>query len=174
MRGAALGLAMSLGVAMAGAQVSSTAEMHAHSPGVPSTSLTVTANGRTMTFSVTDLQVMPQRNVTVHNGHSNVDEQYSGVAVSDLLGKFGVTLLNGGDKKIYHSYVRATGTDGYFVLYSTSEVEGAMHAGEVIVATMQDGKLLGPEGAFKLVSSEDKRPARWVRNLKAMAMVEVE
>lgn len=178
MRGLILGLAMGWTMA-AGAQSTQAGEMAAHGAtgaksAERSTSLVVSANGKTTTFSMTDLAAMPQRTVTVHNGHSNVDEQYAGVAVSDLLGKFGVTLLNGGAKQVYHSYLRATGTDGYFVLYSDSEVEGPMHTGDVIVATAQDGKPLGTDGDFKLVSSEDKRPARWVRNLKSIAMVTVE
>ena len=156
------------------AQTAQAGEMAAHGPVERSTSLSVTANGKTISFSLQDLAGFPQRTVTVHNGHSNVDEQYAGVAVSDLLARFGVTLLNGGAKAVYHSYLRATGIDGYFVLLSDSEVESAMHTGDVIVATAQDGKPLGTDGAFKLVSSEDKRPARWVRNLKYITMVTVE
>lgn len=36
-----------------------------------------------------------------------------------------------------------------------------------------DGKKLGKDGAFKLVSTEEKRPARWVRNLMDISVVEV-
>ena len=143
-------------------------------PANPSTSLAVTVAGKTTSYSLADLQAMPQRTVVAHNGHSNVDESYTGVAVSDLLGKFGITLLNGGAKKVYDSYLRAEGTDRYFVLYSVSEVEGAMHAGDVIVALTLDGKPLMEDGSFKLVSSEDKRPARWVRNLTSLTLVTVE
>jgi hypothetical protein len=49
-----------------------------------------------------------------------------------------------------------------------------MHAGDVIVALTLDGKPLTEDGAFKLVSTEDKRPARWVRNLMALTLVGVE
>lgn len=173
MRQVFVGLVMLAGVSAASAQAATMAE-HAHKPGQISTSLAITARGKTMDFSLADLQAMPQRTVSVHNGHSNADERYAGVAVSDLLTKFGVTLQDGGAKAVYDSYLRATGTDGYFVVYSTSEVEGAMHAGEVIVAMAEDGKPLGPDGQFKLVSTEDKRPARWVRNLKALALVDVQ
>ena len=174
MRQVVLGLTMLVGVATANGQTAGMAETHAHKPSEVSTSLTVTVSGKSLSFSMADLKGMPQRTVTVRNGHSNTDEQYSGVLLSDLLGKLGVSLLQDGAKKVYHSYVRATGSDGYSVLYSASEVEGGMHAGDVLVATMQDGKALGADGQFKLVSSEDKRPARWVRNLKSIAMVEID
>jgi hypothetical protein len=149
-------------------------EAHGHKPGAASTTLALTVEGKTVTLTATELAAMPQRRIVAHNGHSKVDETYTGVAVSDLLAKQGVTLAGDGAKKVYHSYVRAEGTDHYFVLYSTSEVEGEMHAGDVIVALTLDGKPLTEDGAFKLVSTEDKRPARWVRNLMALTLVGVE
>ena len=45
--------------------------------------------------------------------------------------------------------------------------------GDVSVADEVDGKRLGGDGAFKLVSTEERRPARWVRNLAEISVVEV-
>ena len=146
---------------------------HEHQSATISTTLAVTVDGKAVSYTLAALQALPQRTVIAHNGHSNADETYTGVAVSDLLAKAGITLQGEGTQKIYHSYLRATGTDGYFVLYSTSEAEAAMHQGDLIVALTLDGKPLGPEGNFKLVSTEDKRPARWVRNLNAIALTSV-
>jgi hypothetical protein len=42
------------------------------------------------------------------------------------------------------------------------------------VALTMGGKPLGYDGQLKLVSSEDKKPARWVRNLMAVTLVGVE
>ncbi len=146
-------------------------EHHEHKPTTPSKSLVVTVNGKPATLSVTDLQAMPQRTLTVHNGHSNVDETYSGVGLGDLLEKYGMTLKGDGAQKIYHSYVRAEGTDGYWVLYSASELEFGLHIGDAVVALSVDGKPLGADGEFKMVSADEKKPARWVRNLKALTVV---
>jgi hypothetical protein len=44
----------------------------------------------------------------------------------------------------------------------------------VIVATSVDGKDLGADGELKLVSTEDKKPQRWVRNLTAISLKTVE
>ena len=68
--------------------------------------------------------------------------------------------------------VRAEGTDHYFVVYAAAEVEGELHAGEVLVATRMNGGSLGEDGRIKLISTEDKKPARWVRNLTAVSMSE--
>jgi hypothetical protein len=40
----------------------------------------------------------------------------------------------------------------------------------VIVATSLNGKDIGAEGPLKLVSTEDRKPQRWVRNLSAVTL----
>jgi hypothetical protein len=41
------------------------------------------------------------------------------------------------------------------------------------VADSVDGQKLGKDGMFKIVSTEEKRPARWVRNLEEISVIEV-
>lgn len=140
-----------------------------------STALTVTVEGRTRTIPVKELEAMPQRTVTVQNGHTNAQETYTGVAVSDLLAQMGVA----GDAaavraRVLRSYLRATGSDFYYVLYSGVEVMGTMHTGEVIVALKRNGEGLGSAGELMLVSTEDKVPARWVHNLTSMTLSSVD
>ena len=159
------------GFAQAAAADPMAMEHHEAKAGVPSRSLVMTAGGKATTLTPTDLQAMPQRTLVVHNGHSNVDETYSGVGLNDLLAKFGLTLEGGGAKTVYRSYVRAEGTDGYWVLYSASELEPGLHTGDAIVAISLNGKPLEADGAFKMVAAAEKRPARWVRNLKALTIV---
>ena len=142
----------------------------AHADAEQSTTLSVSINGTSWQLSRQDLHAMPQTSVTVHNVHRDRDETYSGVAVSDLLARCGLPFTKDSEKVIYHSYLRAKGTDGYFVIFSGSEIESAVHKGNVIVAVQQDGEDLKTEGQFKLVATEDKRPARWVRNLLALTL----
>ncbi len=70
--------------------------------------------------------------------------------------------------------MKAEGTDGYWVLYSASELTPILRETASIVALTVDGKPLGDEGAFKIVIAGEKRPARWVRNLKALTVVTLE
>jgi hypothetical protein len=135
-----------------------------------STSLAVTVEGKTTKFSVAELKAMPQKTAKVHNEHTNSDETYSGVELADVLAKCGFVVGKTEHHQIIRSYVKAEGTDKYWVLYSALEVEPTEHSGDVIVATSINGKDLGADGALKLVSTEDKKPQRWVRNLTAIAL----
>ena len=147
---------------------------HDHAPAPASTSLTVTVDGKAATLSVAELQAMPQKTVTVHNEHTKADESYTGVLLGDLLAKYGFPVEKTTQKKMLRSYLVAEGTDKYWVLYSVTEVEGSEHNGEVIVATSVGDKPLGTDGQFKLVDSGDRKPQRWVRNLKSITVKSAE
>jgi hypothetical protein len=149
--------------------------MNMAKPAAPaSTSLALTIDGKTTTLSVADLKAMPQKTVKVHNEHTKMDETYSGVPLGDLLAKYGFKVEQTTHRTMLRSYVLAEGTDKYWVLYSLTEVESSEHEGDVIVATSMDGKGLGADGDLKLVSTEDRKPQRWVRNLAAITIKSAE
>jgi hypothetical protein len=142
---------------------------------VPSTQLTIkTYEGKTLTLSPVELAALPHKSVAVFNAHSKAQEQYAGVPLADLLSKVGVPLGENVRGKLFLTGIVAGGTDGYGVLYSLAEVDPAIHTGDVIVADTLNGQKLDKDGAFKLVSSEERRPARWVRNLTSISVVKVE
>jgi hypothetical protein len=67
--------------------------------------------------------------------------------------------------------VVATGSDGYKAILALAEAEPDFHPGDVIVADTMDGKPLDAKiGPFRLVVSEDRRPARSVRNLVSVEL----
>jgi hypothetical protein len=118
-------------------------------------------------LSAADLKAMPHISVTFHNTHTNADETYSGVRLADILTtKVNAPLGKDLRGKALGDYVIATGSDGYKAVLALAEVDPAFHPGEVIVADQMDGKPLDEHsGPLKLVVTEDKRPARAVRNL---------
>jgi hypothetical protein len=150
-------------------------QMQHSAPSVPSTQLTIrTYEGKTLTLSPNELAALPHKSVVVFNAHNKANETYSGVPLADLLSKAGVPLGESVRGKLFMTGIVAEGTDNYGVLYSLAEVDPSIHTGDVIVADMLDGKKLEKDGAFKMVSSEERRPARWVRNLTAISVVKVE
>jgi hypothetical protein len=143
-------------------------------PMVPSHTLTIVANGKSTTLTMDDLKAMPQRSLRVHNGHNNQDETYTGVGLDDLLAKYGITLANGNAHKVYHSYIKAEGTDKYWVLYSAAELIPELHTWDAIVAIAVDGQPFVTEGDFRMVAAGERRPARWVSNLSTLTIVTLE
>jgi hypothetical protein len=174
-----VGLISACSVAIRDAQAQgSTAPMSgmdtAKPPAPASTSLTLTVSGKSITLTPAELKAMPQKTVKVHNEHTKMDESYSGVPLGDLIAKAGFKVEQSTHRTMLRSYVKAEGTDKYWVLYSLTEVEASEHDGDVIVATSMDGKSLGADGELKLISTGDKKPQRWVRNLSAITVVSVE
>jgi len=147
---------------------------HEHAKAPTSSELKLTVDGTTTTLSLTDLAALPQKTITVHNEHTKADESYAGVALGDLLAKYGFAVSQQTHRKMLRSYIKAEGTDKYWVLYSATEVESSEHNADVIVATGMNGKPLGEDGQIKLVDSADKKPQRWVRNLTSITLVSVE
>lgn len=117
-------------------------------------------------LKVADLKAMPRTTVSVHNEHSKADETYAGVRLADVLGRLGAPLGHDLRGVALSGYIVATGSDGYVAVIALAEADPSFHSGEVIVADTMNGHPLDPKsGPFKLVVTEDKRPARWVRNL---------
>jgi hypothetical protein len=124
-------------------------------------------NGSQQTALTLDaLKAMPQKTVKFHNVHTSADETYSGAPLIDLLASLGVPHGKELHGKGLSGYVVATGSDGYKAVLALAEVDPEFHPGDVIVADAMDGKPLDAKnGPFKLVVTEDKRPARSVHNL---------
>lgn len=137
----------------------------------PSTSLTVTGiSGTTKTFSPADLKALPHVTVSVHNVHTSKDESYSGVPVKDLLALVAPAKGEGPKVSGNMTLVIAGATDGFQVAITLCDTNPECRNGQSIVADALDGAALAQDGAFKLVLSEDKRPARWARNLQSLTV----
>jgi hypothetical protein len=124
-----------------------------------------------LVLKIADLKAMPRTTITVHNEHSKADETYAGVRVADVLTKMGAPLGKDLRGAALSGYLVAIGSDGYVAVIALAEVDPSFHSGEVIVADTMNGQPLDAKsGPFKLVVTEDKRPARWVRNLVSIEL----
>lgn len=129
--------------------------------------LTIEAGpGERAVFTPKSLLEYQQTTVTVFDHHTNAKETYSGVPLMELLSHLGVPHGKTLKSKALAEYVVATGSDGYKSVIALGEVDPEFHPGVVLVADGLNGKPLDEKiGPFRLVVSEDKRPARSVRNL---------
>jgi hypothetical protein len=135
-----------------------------------SNSLSFKVNQEVHALTLGDLQALPQKTVTFHNIHTKADETYTGVPLTDLLAKYGAPTADKLRGKVLSDYIVATGSDGYKAVLSLAETDPSFHPGDVIIADTLDGKPIDKEGPFKLVVTEDKRPARSVHNLVSIEL----
>lgn len=119
-------------------------------------------------LSLEDLEKMNVHEVTVKDR----DEQsrtFKGVALVDLLREAGVTLGRDLRGENLTKYLIMQAADGYEVIYSLAEVDSEFSDSMVLLAFQMDGKPLpAGEGPFRIVAPEDKRPARWIRELRVI------
>jgi hypothetical protein len=142
--------------------------------GAPST-LKIECGGKHSDLTLDALKAMPQKTVSFHNVHTSADETYSGVPLIDLLASLGAPHGKDLHGKGLSEYVVATGSDGYKAVLALAEVDPEFHPGDVIVADAMDGKPLDAKnGPFKLVVTEDKRPARSVHSLVSIELTTAE
>lgn len=114
---------------------------------------------------------MPRRRVSVTDEDGRM-LTYEGVLVGEILKRAGATV--GGEMRgmAMATYVVASASDGYRVVFSLAELDPAMTASEVIVADTVDGKpLFAYQGPFRIVAPRDARPARSIRMLQRLEVV---
>jgi DMSO/TMAO reductase YedYZ molybdopterin-dependent catalytic subunit len=120
-------------------------------------------------LSSSDLARMARRSVKAKDqGHESV---FDGVLVADVLKKAGVrqgTELRG---EFLAFYLLVEAADGYRVVFSLPELDDAFTDRLVLLADRKDGKPLNErEGPFRIIVPDEKRPARWVRQVVALTV----
>jgi DMSO/TMAO reductase YedYZ molybdopterin-dependent catalytic subunit len=125
-----------------------------------------------LTLSAADLAKMPRATVTtINNGMETV---YEGVWLHEILKKAGVPQGSELRGKALASYVLASASDGYQVLFSLGELDPAFIDNQILLADTANGKaLFGAQGRFRLVVPKDKPGARSVRMLTKLEVVQV-
>jgi DMSO/TMAO reductase YedYZ molybdopterin-dependent catalytic subunit len=124
---------------------------------------TVTVTGEVttpLTLSAADLASMPRTNA-VAKDKQGAPHTFTGVALTEILGRAGVTLGPQLRGKNLAKYVLVTCDDGYQVVFSLGELDTTFGDRGVILADQEEGKPLSPEtGPFRIVAPGDKKPAR--------------
>src|SRR5688572_29746015 len=92
--------------------------------------------------------------------------EFQGVALRDVLIKAGIPLGDALRGAALARVVIASAPDGYRVVYAIAELDAAFTEQVVLVADRRDGRPLLPDtGPLQIVVPNDKRPARWIRQV---------
>ncbi len=134
--------------------------------------LSIAGDVRTpLSIAPAELKDMPRTAVEVKDEDGRV-VKYEGVLVGELLKRAGATLGSDLRGTAMTTYVLASASDGYQVLFSLAELDPAFTNSHVIVADTIDGKpLFAYQGPLRIVSSNDLRPARSIRMLQRLDVV---
>lgn len=121
-----------------------------------------------VTLQEAEIEDMPHIGVTVKDQDGN-EHRYTGVALSDLLKRAGTTLGNELRGKNLRKFVLIKGADAYEVLFALPELDPEFATQTILLADAVDGVPLVPgAGPYRLVVPGEKRPTRWVRNVKSI------
>jgi DMSO/TMAO reductase YedYZ molybdopterin-dependent catalytic subunit len=98
---------------------------------------------------------------------------YSGTPLAEVL-KAGGLQLDSGTERIRETVattVLIEATDGYRAAFALAELDSELTDRSILLADTKDSQPLPPsEGSFRIIVPGKKRPARWVRQVKAVTV----
>jgi DMSO/TMAO reductase YedYZ molybdopterin-dependent catalytic subunit len=116
-------------------------------------------------LKLADLQQFQQTNISRKDKDGN-DHVYSGVILSTILQKAGVTSGKDLRGKNLTKYVLIDATDGYEVIFALAELDKDFTDRTIILADMMDGKpLSAADGPFRIIVQDEKKPARCIKQV---------
>ena len=122
---------------------------------------------RPQQWTLDDLAALPRRQVRARD-RDGTEVTFAGVALVDLLRLAGVPLgaeLRGKNMTLY---LLIEAADDYRVVFALPELDPAFTERVVVLADQRDGQpLTAAEGPLRLVVPDEKRQARWVRQVRS-------
>jgi hypothetical protein len=127
-------------------------------------------SARPLTLHDADFAHLPRISVQVHE-HAGTPVTYAGVLLRDIVVAAGVPLGDQlrGDRLALDLVVEAA--DGYRVVFALPELDAAFTDRVVLVADRRDAQpLSATEGPRRLIIPDEKRHARWRRQVVAITI----
>jgi len=116
-------------------------------------------------LKLADLQQFKQVEIT-RKDRDGKDHTYSGVILSEILLKAGVTLGKDLRGENLTKFVQVTASDGYQVVFALAELDKDFTDRMIILADKVDGNpLLPADGPFRIIVQDEKKPARCIKQV---------
>lgn len=116
-------------------------------------------------LTAADLAKLPHRSLRA-KAHDGKEASFDGIELNDVLKLAGVKFgeqLRGKDLALF---LVVSAADGYHAVFALPEIDHAFSDRIVILADRRDGKPLAEkEGPLRIVVPDEKREARWVRQV---------
>jgi len=137
----------------------------------PATVQLIAAGKPALSLDAKALAAMPHEEVMA-SAHDEPASQWRGVKLEDVLAQAGVSLDKPLRGRALASFVRVTASDKYQVVFALSDLDPTLGHTQVLLVDARDGKVLDKDGPFRLLVPGDKRPARWVRSVTSIEIVD--
>ncbi len=132
-----------------------------------------TENGKPTVLTRADIEALPH--VKVSTSASGASATFEGVALEAVLEKAGVEFGSSLKGNRLASCLLAGAADNYRVVIALPELDPAFTDKQVVLAFLKDGKALDEkEGPYRIVIPDEKRMARWVRQVTTLKVVDVQ
>lgn len=129
------------------------------------------ANGSSVMLTPEALHKLPQQTVTAKNEHDQTAHTYTGVYLQDVLKLAGAPAGHDLRGTAMRGYVLIEASDGYGVVFSLAELDPSINSKVVMLADTMDGKALASDqGPLKIIVPDEKRPARWIRQVARITL----
>lgn len=124
-----------------------------------------------ITLTKEDLKKNKQVSHTVKD-RDGKEHEFTGVPLITLLENAGTTTGTELRGENLTKYLLVQAADGYEVVFSLAEIDPEFTNQVVLLATEKDGKPLpAGEGPFRLIVPNDKKQARWIREVRSMKVI---
>jgi DMSO/TMAO reductase YedYZ molybdopterin-dependent catalytic subunit len=119
-------------------------------------------------LTAADLAKMPRRSVRAKD-RSGKESEYEGVLLAEILKAAGVQFGHELRGPAMANYLLVEAADGYRVVFALPELDAASTDRVIVLADRRDGKPLDTnEGPFRIIVPDEKRQARWVRQVTVL------
>ena len=120
-----------------------------------------------------DIESLPHVKVTTQDSDTRVT--FEGVALKAVLEKAGVEFGHSLRGKRLASCLLVEAADGYRAVIALPEIDPDFTDKQIVLAFLQDGKPLDAKaGPYRIVIPDEKRMARWVRQVTKLKIVDVQ
>lgn len=135
--------------------------------------LTVETEAGKRVLNRSDLESLPHLTVTASE-HGSPPVSFEGVTLKSVLEKAGVTFGESMKGKRLTNCLLVEAADGYRAVIALPELDPAFTDRQTVLAFLRDGKPLSEkEGPYRIVIPDEKRMARWVRQVTTLKIVDV-
>jgi DMSO/TMAO reductase YedYZ molybdopterin-dependent catalytic subunit len=122
-------------------------------------------------LTTNDISKFPQTEV-IATDKDGGEHRFRGTLLSVILDSAGVSLGKQLRGENLMKYVLIKAADSYQVVYSLPEIDPEFTSHQVVLATHIDGGPLPKgEGPFRLITPQDKRPTRWIRDVTTIKIL---